>query len=63
MEGPQRSEETPRKAVSLEVDCATGAMSEPVTLKTENVSEGGVFLRTEFPLDPGTRLVDLGKTS
>jgi len=41
--------------VELEVDCATEQMAEPVTLTTQDVGEGGIFLRTEFPLDPGTR--------
>jgi len=55
MEGSQRSEATPRLPVELEVDCATEQMSEPVTLTTQDVGEGGLFLKTEFPLDPGTR--------
>jgi uncharacterized protein (TIGR02266 family) len=37
------------------MDCATAQMSGPVTLTTADFSEGGVFLKTEFPLDPGTR--------
>lgn len=55
MEGSQRSEATPRLPVELEVDCATEQMAEPVTLTTQDVGEGGIFLKTEFPLDPGTR--------
>lgn len=55
MEGSQRSEATPRLPVELEVDCATEQMAEPVTLTTQDVGEGGLFLKTEFPLDPGTR--------
>jgi uncharacterized protein (TIGR02266 family) len=41
--------------VALEVDYATEQMAEPVTLTTQDVGEGGLFLKTEFPLDPGTR--------
>ena len=55
MAGSQRSETAPRLPVEMEVDCATEEMNEPVTLTTNDVSEGGVFLKTEFPLDPGTR--------
>jgi len=55
MEGSQRSEATPRLPVELEVDCATEQMEETVTLTSQDVGEGGLFLKTEFPLDPGTR--------
>ncbi len=55
MEGSQRSEATPRLPVELEVDYATEQMAETVTLTSQDVGEGGVFLKTEFPLDPGTR--------
>jgi uncharacterized protein (TIGR02266 family) len=55
MEGSQRSEATPRLPVELEVDCATEQMAETVTLTSQDVGEGGLFLKTEFPLDPGTR--------
>lgn len=55
MEGSQRSEATPRLPVELEVDCATEQMDEPVTLTTQDVGEGGIFLKTEFPMDPGVR--------
>ena len=32
---PQRSEDQPRKAAELQVDCATAGMDEPVTLTYE----------------------------
>ncbi len=55
MEGSQRSEATPRLPVELDVDFATEQMAETETLKTQDVGEGGLFLKTHLPLNPGTR--------
>lgn len=63
MEGSQRSEVAPRRPAKLEVDCATEEMTAPVTLVTKDVGAGGLFIRTEYPLETGTRFgtrFDLG---
>ncbi len=55
MDATQRSEDTPRKRAELAVDCATEEMDEPVTLTTKDVGAGGLFIKTEHPLEVGTR--------
>ena len=63
MDTTQRSEDTPRRKVELEVDCATEDMSEPVTLTTGDIGAGGLFIATDHPLDIGERFgcrFDLG---
>lgn len=55
MEATQRSEDTPRKPAEVSVDCATEDMNEPVTLTTKDIGEGGLFIKTDYPLEIGTR--------
>lgn len=46
----------PRVPLDVEVDCATDQVSSTLNYQAMNLSEGGMFLKSSFPLEVGTRL-------
>ena len=46
----------PRVPLDVEVDCATDQISSTLNYQAMNLSEGGMFLKSPFPLEVGTRL-------